>query len=111
MAAHGGPRKVAVLGGGDGMAVREILRYPSVESITLVELDPNMTKLFSTHEALTRLNGHSLASPKVHIVNTDAFRWLQDSSEVFDVIVVDFPDPTNFSIGKLYTSTFYAALE
>ena len=111
MAAHGAPRKVAVLGGGDGMAVREILRYPGVESVTLVELDPNMTRLFSTHEALTRLNGGSLTSPKVHIVNTDAFRWLQDSDDMFDVIVVDFPDPTNFSIGKLYTSSFYAALE
>ncbi|MRD46929.1 polyamine aminopropyltransferase [Caenimonas koreensis] len=111
MAAHGGARKVAVLGGGDGMAVREILRYPSVESVTLVELDPNMTQLFSTHEALTRLNAGALTSPKVHIVNTDAFRWLQDSTDMFDVIVVDFPDPTNFSIGKLYTSSFYAALE
>jgi spermidine synthase len=111
MAGHGAPRKVAVLGGGDGMAVREVLRYPGVESVTLVELDPNMTRLFSTHEALARLNGHSLTSPKVKIVNADAFQWLQETSETFDVIVVDFPDPTNFSIGKLYTASFYAAME
>ena len=111
LAAHGAPRKVAVLGGGDGMAVREILRYPGVESITLVELDPNMTQLFSTHETLARLNAHSLSSPKVKIVNADAFQWLQETSEVFDAIVVDFPDPTNFSIGKLYTRSFYALLE
>jgi spermidine synthase len=111
MAAHGAARKVAVLGGGDGMAVREILRYPGVESVTLVELDPNMTQLFSQHEALARLNGGSLSSPKVKIVNADAFKWLGDSKDVFDVIVVDFPDPTNFSIGKLYTQSFYALLE
>jgi spermidine synthase len=111
MAAHGAPRKVAVLGGGDGMAVREVLRYPGVESVTLVELDPNMTQLFSTHETLVGLNGGSLASPKLKIVNTDAFQWLQQTQEMFDVIVVDFPDPTNFSIGKLYTSSFYALLE
>jgi len=111
MAAHGGPRKVAVLGGGDGMAVREVLRYPGVESVTLVELDPNMTRLFSTHETLVGLNGGALASPKLKIVNTDAFQWLQQTQETFDVIVVDFPDPTNFSIGKLYTSSFYALLE
>jgi spermidine synthase len=111
MAAHGAPRKIAVLGGGDGMAVREILRYPQVESVTLVELDPNMTRLFSSHETLARLNGGSLASPKVKIVNEDAFQWLQSSQEMFDVIVVDFPDPTNFSIGKLYTSSFYALVE
>jgi spermidine synthase len=111
MAAQGAARKVAVLGGGDGMAVREILRYPGVDSVTLVELDPNMTTLFSQHEALAKLNGGSLKSPKVKIVNADAFHWLEQSSDMFDVIVVDFPDPTNFSIGKLYTQSFYALLE
>jgi spermidine synthase len=111
MAAHGAPRKVAVLGGGDGLALRELLRYPSVESITLVELDPNMTRLFSTDPALVELNAGALRSPKVRVVNTDAFQWLQQVQETFDVIVVDFPDPTNFSIGKLYTNAFYSLLE
>ncbi|MET0208739.1 MAG: polyamine aminopropyltransferase [Burkholderiaceae bacterium] len=111
MAAHGAPKKVAVLGGGDGMAVREILKYPSVEQITLVELDPNMTTLFGTHETLAALNGGALKSPKLKIVNTDAFQWLQQAGELFDVIVVDFPDPTNFAIGKLYTNAFYALLD
>lgn len=111
MSAHGAPKKVAVLGGGDGMAVREILKYPSVESVTLVELDPAMTNLFSQQPALKRLNGEALLSPKVHVVNADAFQWLDKSADMFDVIVVDFPDPTNFSIGKLYTNSFYALLD
>ncbi|NML42599.1 polyamine aminopropyltransferase [Ramlibacter sp. G-1-2-2] len=111
MAAHGAAKRVAVLGGGDGLAVRELLRYPQVESITLVELDPNMTRLFSTDPRLVALNGGSLTSPKVHIVHADAFQWLQQAQDPFDVIVVDFPDPTNFSIGKLYTNSFYALLE
>ncbi len=110
MAAHGAPKKVAVLGGGDGMAVREILKYASVESIKLVELDPHMTRLFSKDPALSRLNGGALSSPKLTIVNTDAFQWLQSGTDIYDVIVVDFPDPTNFSIGKLYTTSFYALL-
>ncbi len=110
MAAFGAPRRVAVLGGGDGMAVREILKYPSVESITLVELDPNMTRLFAQDPAMVRLNGGSLSSPQLTIVNTDAFQWLQHGTDSFDVIIVDFPDPTNFSIGKLYTNSFYALL-
>lgn len=110
MAAFGAPRRVAVLGGGDGMAVREILKHPSVESITLVELDPNMTQLFRQDPAMSRLNGGALSSPKLKIVNTDAFQWLQQGTDMFDVIVVDFPDPTNFSIGKLYTNSFYALL-
>jgi spermidine synthase len=111
MAAQGAPKKIAVLGGGDGMAVREILKYPGVESITLVELDPAMTTLFQTQPALVQLNGGALLSPKVHIVNTDAFNWLQTTTDTFDVIVVDFPDPTNFAIGKLYTNAFYSLLD
>ena len=111
MAAHGAPKKVAVLGGGDGMAVREILKYPSVESVTLVELDPAMTQLFAQHPTLARLNAGALQNPKVTVVNTDAFQWLQDTGDTFDVIVVDFPDPTNFAIGKLYTNSFYALLD
>ncbi len=111
LAAHGAPKRVAVLGGGDGMAVREILKYPSVEAITLVELDPAMTRLFGQNATLRRLNGDALASPKLSIVNQDAFQWLQAGDDTFDVIVVDFPDPTNFAIGKLYTNSFYALLE
>jgi spermidine synthase len=110
-----GPKRVAVLGGGDGMAVREVLKYPSVESVTLVELDPAMTKLFSEQPTLVKLNGSALKSPKVKVVNTDAFAWLENDAgrgiDTFDVIIVDFPDPTNFSIGKLYTNSFYALLD
>jgi len=110
--AHGGaPKKVAVLGGGDGMAVREILKYPGVESVTLVELDPAMTRLFTDTPALANLNADSLSSPKVTVVNADAFSWLEGNAEVFDAIVVDFPDPNNFAIGKLFTNSFYALLD
>ncbi len=105
------PRKVAVLGGGDGMAVREILKYSGVEQVTLVELDPHMTDLFAHHRTLSQLNAQALQSPKLRIVHADAFKWLEETSDTFDVIVVDFPDPTNFSIGKLYTTSFYALLD
>ena len=106
-----GPKRVAVLGGGDGMAVREVLKYPSVESVTLVELDPAMTKLFSEQPTLVKLNNSALKSPKVKVVNNDAFAWLEQASDTFDIIIVDFPDPTNFSIGKLYTNSFYSLLD
>jgi spermidine synthase len=111
LAAHGAPRKVAVLGGGDGMAVREILRHPTVQEVVLVELDPHMTRLFSERPLLAELNQGALRSPKVRVVNSDAYTWLEASREVFDVIVVDFPDPSNFSLGKLYTTTFYERLD
>jgi spermidine synthase len=111
MSAHGAPKNVLVLGGGDGMAVREVLKYPSVERVTLVELDPHMTQLFSTQPLLRQLNADSLLSPKVTIVNADAFGWLEANLGAFDVIVVDFPDPTNFAIGKLYTASFYRLID
>jgi spermidine synthase len=103
------PRRVLVLGGGDGLAVREILKYPQVDNITLVDLDPEMTRLFSTNAMLTELNLKSFSSPKVHIINADAFPWVVSNSDDFDFIVIDFPDPTNYSLGKLYTTTFYKA--
>ncbi|PWB51951.1 MAG: spermidine synthase [Nitrosomonadales bacterium] len=105
------PRRVLVLGGGDGLAVREILKYPGVERITLVDLDPNMTALFKRLPMLRALNQDALHSPKVSIVNDDAFQWLDRSHDFYDFIVVDFPDPTNYMLGKLYTNTFYRLLE
>jgi len=99
-----------VLGGGDGLALREVLRHPRIEQITLVDLDPAMTQLFSTHPELVRLNGGAFSDPRVRVVNADAFVWLEESAETFDFAVVDFPDPSNFSIGKLYTTAFYREL-
>jgi len=102
---------VLVLGGGDGMATREVLRHPAVEEVVLVELDPHMTQLFSTQPLLRQLNADALRSPKVKVVNADAFGWLDAHDDTFDVIVVDFPDPTNFAIGKLYTASFYRLVD
>jgi len=110
LAALPGARRVLVLGGGDGLAVREVLRYPGVEQVTLVDLDPEMTRLFATHPMLTRLNAESLRSPRVRVVNADAFVWLDETDDLFDFVVVDFPDPSNYAVGKLYTTAFYRLL-
>jgi spermidine synthase len=111
LAAHGAPRTVAVLGGGDGLAVREVLRWRSVERVVLVELDPHVTRLFSTRPELVALNGGALRDPKVTVLNRDAFGWLEETTDTFDAIVVDFPDPTHFAVGKLYTKSFYELLD
>ncbi len=110
LAAVRAARRVLVLGGGDGLAVREILKYPNVEQITLVDLDPEMTKLFRTNPMLVLLNKNSLNSPKLRVINEDAFPWLDTNRDMFDFVVVDFPDPTNYSLGKLYTTAFYRLL-
>ena len=129
------PRRVLVLGGGDGLAVREILRYPSVESVTLVDLDPGMTTLANRFPPLAELSRSSLKDPRVTIINEDAFLWaarpvgqvsnlpVPASStapvsgqvenlphELFDAAIIDFPDPGTFSVGKLYSTRFYRML-
>jgi len=100
-----------VLGGGDGLALREILRYPSVESITLVDLDPAMTNLSESFSPLAELNKHSFSDPRVQVINEDAMIWLESPRGPYDVAIVDFPDPNTFALGKLYTTRFYRLLK
>ena len=104
-------RSVLVLGGGDGLALREILRYPNIKNVTLVDLDPAMTKAFTTRPELAKLNHGSFSDPRVKVVNADAAIWLQNSAEMFDAAIVDFPDPSSFALGKLYSVPFYGVLK
>ncbi len=140
------PRRVLILGGGDGMAAREILKYESVKEIVLCDLDPEMTDLARTDPILTRLNHNSLSSAKIKIlqnhdlkelpekdqilvtnqkkrfgsrpelvaevtiINLDAAALLENLAGKFDVIIIDFPDPNNEELAKLYSRTFYRRL-
>jgi spermidine synthase len=101
---------VLILGGGDGMAVREVLRWADVERVTLVDLDPRVTELFRDRPGLAALNDRSLSDPKVTILNQDAWLFARESAEVFDVIILDLPDPRDFAVSKLYSREFYAPL-
>ncbi|MGW7020998.1 polyamine aminopropyltransferase [Streptomyces decoyicus] len=110
----GGPhRRVLVLGGGDGLAVREILHHRSVRSVTVVELDPGVLRLARTDPGLSRLNHRSLGDPRVHVVTADAFDWLRQQGlrgrrpAPYDVIVSDLPDPGIAACTKLYSQEFY----
>jgi spermidine synthase len=112
--------RVLVLGGGDGLAVREVLKYPEVREVLLVDLDPAMTQLAREDTFLRDLNGDSLADPRVTVINDDAMVWLDERARAaqdgqppapYDVLIVDFPDPNNFSLGKLYTRSFYRILQ
>lgn len=104
------PKNVLVLGGGDGLALREILSHRSVERVTLVDLDPAMTGLAVKFPALADLNKHSFSDPRVTVINDDAMVWLDEHEGLFDVAIVDFPDPNTFVLGKLYTKLFYRRL-
>jgi len=98
---------ILVLGGGDGLAVREILKYDDVEKITVVDLDKRVTEMAEGNRLISHLNKDSLRNQRVDIVNDDAFKYLRESKKVFDVIIADLPDPNNVSLAKLYSREFY----
>jgi spermidine synthase len=104
------PTRVLILGGGDGLAVREVLRHAEVESVTLVDLDPKITDLAKHHPLISKQNKQAMHDKRVKIINEDAMAWLgqlEARNEKWDVILIDFPDPNSFSLGKLYTTRFY----
>lgn len=105
-----GARDVLILGGGDGLALREVLRHPAVERVTLVELDPAVIELARRDPWLSQLNGDAFADPRVRVVTADAFRWLRDNATRYDAVVVDMPDPDSTATAKLYSVEFYALL-
>ncbi len=107
MKLHPHPINILVLGGGDGCAVREILKYPSVESIKLVDLDPAMTSLGKTHPVLTSLNQNALLDEKVEVINGDGYQVIQNDEDFYDVIIIDLPDPRSVELGRLYSYEFY----
>lgn len=102
---------VLILGGGDGLGLREVLKYDGVSRVTLVDLDPAMTALSREFPPLAQLNRHAFDDPRVTVVNQDAMIWLETAPGPFDVIVIDFPDPNSFAVGKLYTRRFYRMLK
>ena len=108
MAAGPAPKTVLVLGGGDGLAVREILKYDSVERIDLVDIDPEMTRLGREFPPLVELNQGSMESEKLNIHHADAFVFIREAPVKYDRVIIDFPDPHNEAISKLYSTEFYA---
>ncbi|MET8678340.1 spermidine synthase [Streptomyces sp. NPDC004647] len=110
--AMAGPhRRVLVLGGGDGLALREVLRHRDVESVTLVELDPGVVRLARTDPGLSRLNRDAFGDRRAHVVSADAFDWLRTAARErhrpYDVVLADLPDPGITPSTKLYSQEFY----
>jgi len=147
MMLHPGAKRVLVLGGGDGLAVREVLKYPSVKQITLVDIDPQMTELARHQPEFLRMNHGSLNDPRVRqkfaenvggdgevyplltpnqrqrkfrkdkqlvaqvtVVHLDASSYLRHAEGIYDVVILDFPDPSSPDLAKLYSKPFYMSL-
>ncbi len=107
-AAH---EKILILGGGDGLVVRELLKYPEIKEIHLVDLDPEMTKLAKKNNIFRKLNHNSLDDKRVKIFNEDAYNFVKNSSEIYAAVIIDLPDPNDTGLGKLYTKEFYSMLK
>ena len=106
----GDKSRVLVLGGGDGLAVREILKYDDVKEIHLVDIDPEMTEISKNLHILATLNEHSLESSKLTIFNQDAFSFINKAGVLYDRVIIDMPDPHNEAINKLYSKEFYTMI-
>lgn len=139
-------KRILVLGGGDGLAVREVLKHPEVEEIVLVDLDPGMTRLASEQPDFISTNEGSLTdsrlhhivntatgipepyaldlphqrrtilpenayTPELHVFNLDATLYARQAEGTFDLIILDFPDPSSPDLAKLYSVPFYEALK
>lgn len=140
--------RVLILGGGDGLALREVLKYPATEEVTLVDIDPGMIDFAMNHDVMNELNGQSFRDARVdtesilgipenaqrrplyeyatgigpavedtveeaasvHVYTVDADMVLDRLRGVYDVIVVDFPDPNSVELVKLYSREFYFKL-
>lgn len=98
---------VLVLGGGDGLVARELLKYDDIENIIVVDLDPAITDIAKTHPLLVEVNQNAMNNKRVTVVNQDAFKYLEESNQLYPVIIIDLPDPNNETLSKLYSTAFY----
>jgi len=108
--AHGSG-SVLILGGGDGLALREVLKHRDVASVTLVDMDPVMTGIAETHTQLVEINQGSMKNAKVKIVNQDASVFLKNDSKLYSTVIIDLPDPDSIDLMHVYSEGFYRMIK
>jgi spermidine synthase len=95
------------MGGGEGLLIRELLKYPEIKQITHIELDEEVLNIGRNHPIISKLNKRSLWDPRVKTIISDAFYFLRNSNKQYDAIFLDFPYPKNLNLAKLYSIEFY----
>lgn len=108
---QGNVERVLLLGAGDGLAVKQLLKFPEIKSIVLVDLDQRVVELGKSNSHLIKINENSLSNPIVNIIYSDAFTYLKNNTHGFDLIVSDLPDPNSITLARLYTKQFYRTLK
>lgn len=101
------PQNVLVMGAGDGILIRELVKYPEIERIVHVDLDGKLVALARSHPVLLAINEGALEDDRVETHFDDAYRFIRASDEVFDAIYLDFPAPKDYNVSKLYSREFY----
>ena len=99
--------KVLILGGGEGLLARELLKHDSIHEIIIVDLDPAISRLAREHTLIRKVNGNSLDDPRVTVLHEDAYNYLKDHPDLHDLIIADLPDPNNTNLARLYSREFY----
>jgi len=104
------PKKVLILGGGDGLACREALKF--AEKVIVVDIDPDVTDLAKKHPLVSALNCYAFNDERVKIYNKDAYYWVRECRKhKFDIVFADYPDPTSPSLSKLFSLEHYEEIK
>jgi len=101
------PRRVLVMGAGDGLLIRELAKYAGIESIVHVDLDGKLVELAKTHPVLMAMNEGALDDPRVRTHIDDAYRYIRNTTDSFDAIYLDFPYVEDYNLSKLYSREFF----
>lgn len=101
------PEKVLLLGGGDGLLLREILKYRQVRSVTLVDIDPRMIEIAGKDPVLSYANRKAFKDPRVTVKVTDAFHFLRETKQRYDAVYMDFPRVKDYDLSKLYSRELF----
>ncbi len=102
---------ILILGGGDGLLARQLLKYSDIQTITVVDMDKEVTRIAKKHPLLLEINQNSLNNKKVNVINNDAFKYLESTSQYYDIILADLPDPKNTSLSRLYSREFFKLIK
>ncbi|MCO6429593.1 MAG: hypothetical protein J5J00_01945 [Deltaproteobacteria bacterium] len=108
MIINGGvPESILVLGGGDGLLIRELVKHKTVRRIVHVDLDRKLVELAKEHPVLLSMNKKALFDPRVEEIFGDGFTWIRNTDQTFDAIYIDFPYAVDYNLSKLYSREFY----
>lgn len=102
------PRRVLILGGGDGLAAARLVKFDGIEEIVVCDHDPAVTELACEEPELIRLNEGALRDPRVTVIHQDAYEYLRAAGPTFDLLIADFPDPYTAEFSRLYSVEFYS---